>query len=153
MIMIRKIIGNILVGLLLPFLFLVRWWPSTYDAIFYGVYKYYDFHITSLSEYLYEVYGRDFLARSIFPLLFMLLPFQIIKDGYYWKNRQALTLWKKMLVFTGIVLLEVMLFVRGPIYDYYALYLGSAIGIGVPISALLYLLIDRYVEKIANEKL
>lgn len=143
----RKIIVNLIVACLMPILILGRWLPNTFDAIVYGVYKYYDFHITSLSEYLYEVYGRHFMIYFIFPLLFMLIPFQVIKDQYYRKVKRLLILWKKILILMTIVLLEVMLFVRGPIYDWYVMYLGVAIGLGVPISIILYFLIDRYVER------
>ncbi|TYR35845.1 hypothetical protein FXV77_12275 [Sphingobacterium phlebotomi] len=144
--MIRKIIGNLIIGLIMPLLMLARWLPNTYNAIVHGVYEYYDFRITSLSGYLYEVYGKNYLFSFILAIVFLLLPFQLIKDRYYRKRKRPLAVWKKMLILMSIVLVEVMLFVRGPIYDWYTVYLGVSIGMGILISLLAYLLIDRYVE-------
>src|SRR5690606_19616615 len=110
--MIRKIIGNLIIGLIMPILMLGRWFLNTYNAFVHGVYEYYDFHITSLSGYLYEVYGKNYLFSFILAILFLLLPFQLIKDYYYRKRKGPLAFWKKMLILMGIVLVEVMLFVR-----------------------------------------
>jgi len=145
--MIRKVVGNLIIGLIMPILMLARWLPNTYNAVVHGTYEYYDFHITSLTGYLYEVYGKNYLFSFILAILFLLLPFQFVKDRYYRTRKKPLTVWKKILILVGVVLVEVMLFVRGPIYDWYILYLGVSISMGAIIFLLAYFLIDRYVEK------
>lgn len=141
-----------ILGLIMPFLLLGIWFPNTYNAVVYGVYEYYDFHITSLGEYLYEVYGRDYFFILFIGVLFILLPFQVIKDYYYKKKKRPLALWKKMLVIMLIVSIG-LLSLRSPLSGWYTYYLAFVIGIGAPVSLMAYFLIDRYVEnQINNEK-
>ncbi len=142
----RKIIGNLLVGLILPILILGRWLPNTYHAVFFDVYEYYDFHITSLSQFLSTVY-RHYIFIYVISLLFILLPFQVLKDLYYAKKGKYLSLLKKVLFLVLLLLIENMLFIRGPIYEWYGRYILFAAGIGIPISILLYFTVDRYVER------
>lgn len=40
-----------------------------------------------------------------------------------------------------------MLFIRGPIYKWYGRYIMYEVGIGVPISIILYFVVGRYVER------
>lgn len=82
--MYRKIIMNFLIGLLLPIALSVQWLPNVYDAFFKGVYKYYDFRIGSLREFLYHVYGNsyfiDYVCLSLCSsCLFSLLKIIIIR--------------------------------------------------------------------------
>lgn len=149
--MIRKIIGNLLVGTLLPVLASFRWWPNIYNAILYKEYEYYDFHIETLRELLNEIYGEYFLSYIIF-LFLLLLPFQLIKDYCFRKKNKRLALWKKCLILTGIIVLEFLVLFRGPITQMQVrvVLFGSMLLMGIIIALILYISVDRYVERPSN---
>lgn len=149
--MYRKIIMNFLIGLLLPIALSVQWLPNVYDAFFKGVYKYYDFRIGSLREFLYHVYGNSYFIDYVLFLIMFLLPFQLIKDHYY-KIGKRLSFYKKILLFSlivGCLIIFWGLFSNIWIYPIYhnLIYLVYAFGSGVIFGSLLYFSVDRYVEK------
>ncbi|WP_164126957.1 hypothetical protein, partial [Sphingobacterium luzhongxinii] len=75
--MVRKIVGNLLIANLVALIAPVRWWPNIYNGFVYGKYEYYDFHIETLGELLYQIYGQTYGFVYIFSLILVLLPFQI----------------------------------------------------------------------------
>ena len=102
-ILFRKIIGNLVVGILVPFLLKITWLPNVYDAVFYREYKYYDFEFNSLGDFLKEIYWNSFLLDYFLGLLFILLPFQLIKDHYNRKNK-PLSFFSQFVLLAGIVI-------------------------------------------------
>ena len=132
----------------MPIAFKVRWLPNVFDAIFYGDYVYYDFNISSLSEFLNTVYGTGYFVLSLLSIIFILAPFQLIKD-YYFRKGIALSFIKRTSILTSIVLSIILcagLFLNVwaiPWYDNY-IYLVFALGFAVFFTTLLYFLIDRY---------
>jgi len=144
-----KFIGNILAALLSPIWFLISWIPSVFNAIFYGKYIYYDFHITSLKDYLVTVYGHSYWT-SLFALIFIFIPFQLIKDSYQRKGRK-LAFAKKAGLLGIILLLLIVAFGTFsniwwvPWYKNF-LYIIYAAGFGVLFAWLLHILVDRYEE-------
>lgn len=149
--MYRKIIMNLLIGLLLPIVLKIRWLPNVYDALFKGIYKYYDFRIGSLQEFLYHVYGDSYFVDYVLFLIMFLLPFQLIKDHYF-KIGKRLSFYKKILLFSLIVCSVIVLWGlfsniwRYPIH-HNLIYLVYALGSGIIFGSLLYFSVDRYVEK------
>ncbi len=103
-----KIIGNLFIGLFIPFLLKLRWLPNLYDAIFLKKYTYYDFNIDTLSEFLYYLYGESYLIEYIFSLILFLIPFQLIKDFFYKKNNR-LSLIKKTLILNLVLIICVII--------------------------------------------
>lgn len=103
-----KIIGNLFIGLFIPFLLKLRWLPNLYDAIFFKKYTYYDFNIDTLSEFLYYLYGESYLIEYIFSLILFLIPFQLIKDFFYKKNNR-LSLIKKTLILNLVLIICVII--------------------------------------------
>ena len=79
----RKILVNLILNLIVPFLFKIIWFPNLYNAIFKKEYIYYDFEIKSFSEFFYYVYGEDYLIIYLLSLLLFLMAFQLLKDYYY----------------------------------------------------------------------
>ncbi len=148
--MYRKIIVNGLAAFLIfPVISSFRYWKNIAE----GNYRYYDSYIHSFSEYIYVVVLRPMVYPLIpmFFLLTVLLPFQLIKDHYY-KIGKRLPYYKKILLFSFIVGCLIMfwgLFSNIWIFPYYQnlIYIVYAFGFGIIFSTLLYLLIDRYVEK------
>ncbi len=147
--MYRKIIMNFLIGLLLPIALSIRWFPHVYNAFFKGIYKYYDFRIESLGEFLYHVYGRTYFIEYFVHLFVLFLPFQLIKDYYFNTKKIRLSFLKKWGVLTSILLVWMLLWV--PLRLEYWRFFVFAIGFGLVFTALLYFTIDRYVEKIKED--
>ncbi len=146
----RKLIGNLLAATVAPILLQVGVLPNVFRAIFYGEYKYYDFKIDSLKEYLLTVYSGYFLFYFV-TLVFVLLPFQLIKNHY---NEQGIRLsfLKKSGILSGIVLFYFLIaglfFVNlfFPVWYYNLHYLLIATVFGVVMSAILHLLVDSAIE-------
>lgn len=141
----RKIIANLLLGLLGPIMLNVRALPQVYRAIFYGEYTYLDFGIQSLEEYLSAVCSSFFF---FFFLFLILLPFQLIKD-YYSRNGRKIVLFKKFLILAGIMIfwscffgIFVNLWVISWYDNYF--YLVKVAVFGTVFTVLCYLFIDRY---------
>lgn len=148
----RKFIGNLFLALVVPFLLMLQHLPAIYVGLVYGKYKYYDFEITSLSEYLSRLFDLTFFVISyVLSLVFILLPFQLIKNRYYRKRGKPLVLWKKMLILIGIVTFAMALGNRAPIYSALGIFLGYGLGLGIPLAWLAERFIDRYVEMVQND--
>lgn len=103
-----KIIGNLFIGLFMPFLLKLRWLPNLYDAIFFKKYVYYDFNINTLSEFLYYLYGESYLIEYIFSVILFLIPFQLIKDFFYKKNSR-LSLIKKTIILNLVFIICIII--------------------------------------------
>ncbi|WP_164122787.1 hypothetical protein [Sphingobacterium sp. xlx-130] len=127
----------------------VRWWPNIYNGVVYGKYEYYDFHIETLGEQLYQIYGQTYGFVYIFSLILVLLPFQIIKSYCYNKNNRALKLWKKCLILFGIMSVVFAFLFRPPMtemrerLELFAILLA----LGTLFALILYFCVDRYVEQ------
>ncbi|OPB91076.1 hypothetical protein BAZ10_15050 [Elizabethkingia occulta] len=143
----RKILWNIIAALVLfPIVGIGRHWVN----IITGNYEYYNIHYT-LREYLrLLLHGQVYF--SIFWLMIVLLPFQLIKD-YRLRINKKLSFLYKILIFAAIVSLIVLIagsfFVNlwaTPWWNNF-LYLVVAIGLSVIFTPFLYLTIDRHVEK------
>src|SRR5690606_27534987 len=106
---IRKITANFFASLLTPIAVSFRWLPNVVEAIFYQRYIYYDFQITSLGEFLCEVYCRLFLPTSVAALVIIFIPFQVIKD-YCIRRGWALTFFKKVGLLSGITLVPIVIY-------------------------------------------
>lgn len=134
--MVRKIIGNLLVGRLLPILAASRWWPNIYNGVVHGKYEYYDFRIETLEELGYEIFGRDFLVDYIIGLVLLLLPFQLIKDYNYKKNGRGIAIWNKCLVLSVIIAFFCLLLFRGPMTEmkHRIIFMGCIITIGTTVT-------------------
>lgn len=147
--MVRKIVGNLLIANLVALIAPIRWWPNIYNGVVYGKYEYYDFHIETLGELLYQIYGQGYGFVYIFSLILVLLPFQIIKSAYYSKNNGALKLWKKCLILFGIMSVSFAFLFRPPMtemrerIELFAILLALA----ALLAMILYFCIDRYVER------
>ncbi len=137
---------NLLVGLLLPIALKIRWLPSVYDAVFKGVYKYYDVKIDSLNEFLYYVYGKSYFLEYLILVAFFLLPFQLIKD-YFRSRKIKLTFIQKWAILTGILILWVILWLPLGLNADSLKYFFVTIVFGFLFAGLLYLCIDQYEEK------
>lgn len=140
-----------MVGLLAPIYFNIRWLPNVYDAIFNGVYHYYDFQIKSLNEFLYHVYGTLYLAEYAFSVIMVLLPFQLIKD-YFFKKKNKLSFFGKWGILAGIMVSWILILgtfsnIWWTPWYYNFIYLAFSLGFGLVFTTLLYFMVDRYVEK------
>ena len=82
----RKIIVALFIALPIPIFLKIRWLPNVYDALFKGIYRYYDFEIETLREFLFHVYGSSYFIDYVLSVLMLMLPFQLIKDYYSKKN-------------------------------------------------------------------
>lgn len=147
----RKIIGNILVSLLIPILFSVRWFPAIYKGIFYGEYEYYDFQVNTFGELLGYIYGGvGYFFGAILGYIAIILPFQIIKESRY--NKGKVNSFKfKWVIISLIVLLWILIF--GTFSNIWMvpwwhnlIYIGFSFGFGLICNTVLYLGVDRYVE-------
>ncbi len=143
----KKLFGNILITLCSPIFFAMRWWPETFNAFFYGRYEYYDFNIHTLEEFLFYVYVEHYFVIALLALLFVFLPFQVIKDIFS-RRRKSLTLFHKGLILSSILLLILALY--GTFNAFWARpwkeivgYLLSAFALGFIFSYLLYWVVDR----------
>jgi len=158
--MIRKILGNLLVGTLMPLLASVRWWPNIYDALVNNVYKYYDFHITSAREFFYHLFG-GWLSYFVYALIYtiiILLPFQLIKDAYR-RKLIHLSFVKKWFILTAIILGWILLVgMFGNIWMipmwYNVIYILFALFASFMLTGILYFIIDLYysVEGCSSQK-
>ncbi|HAY3552122.1 hypothetical protein KRE47_08730 [Elizabethkingia meningoseptica] len=143
----RKILWNIIAAFVLfPIVGIGRHWVN----IITGNYEYYNIHYT-LREYLgLLLYGQVYF--SIFWLLIVLFPFQLIKD-YRYRIGKRLSFLYKVLVFAGIISSVILIagsfFVNiwgTPWWDN-LLYIIVAIGISIIFTPFLYLTIDKSVER------
>jgi hypothetical protein len=147
----NKIIANITAGLLVPIFLNIRWFPNVYDAVFNGVYRYYDFQIKSLDEFLYHVYGSSYLFEYAFSVIMVLLPFQLIKD-YFLKKKGKLSFFGKWGILSAIIVSWILIWGSvsniwtSPWYHNF-IYLAFPLGFGLVFTTLLYFMVDRYVEK------
>lgn len=146
--MLRKIIANLLLGLLAPIVLQMGDLPDVYRAIFFNDYTYSDSKLSSLGEFLMLTY-HSYFVFYFSAMLFFLLPFQVIKD-YLKRKEKQINLFQKFLLLSGIVLfwflLSGLFFVNiwaTPWYYNFG-YLGIAAAFGAVFSILCYLLIDRY---------
>jgi len=149
--MIRKILGNLIIGLLSPIFLKIVWLPEVYNALFKNEYKYYSFRIETLSEFLYHIYGENYILIYLLNLIVILLPFQLIKD-YYFKMDKLIVFSKKVVIF--FILFSSIVILFGcfsniwfiPIWKniYYILF---GLFYSFIFSSLLYIVIDRYLER------
>ncbi len=105
----RKISVNLILNLIVPFLFKIIWFPNLYNAIFKKEYIYYDFEIKSFSEFFYYVYGEDYLIIYLLSLLLFLMPFQLLKD-YYYNKGYKLSYTKKVFLLMLIIICCISIF-------------------------------------------
>ncbi|RAV27408.1 hypothetical protein DN748_18820 [Sinomicrobium soli] len=147
----RKIIVPLFIALPIPIFLKIRWLPNVYDALFKGIYRYYDFEIETLREFIFHVYGSSYFIDYVLSVLMLMLPFQLIKD-YYSKKNIRLSFLKKWGILTCIVSGWIILlgtfsniwwvpWYKNMIYIAYALFLGLIC------TTLLYFAIDRHVDK------
>jgi len=85
---ITKVCTAIFCALLSPFVILLRWLPAVYNAVVRQEYVYYDADITTLTEFLYRVYGESYLFFACVSLIFIFIPFQLIKDNFLKRGNQ-----------------------------------------------------------------
>ena len=148
----RKILGNILASFLIPVLLSVRWFPSIYKGVFHGVYEYYDVQVDTFGELLMNIYGgANYFLGAVLGGLIILLPFQLIKNGYY-RSGKHLSFTKKWMILSSIFLGLIILF--GTFSNIWWIpywkniyYILFSLGFGLIIAGLLYLCVDRYVER------
>jgi hypothetical protein len=150
--MIRKIIINLITALVFfPLVLLGKRWEN----ILYGNYQYYDTHYTTLKEYISVLlYLISYPLTSFIFLIFILLPFQLIKD-YHYKNGKKTSYIKKVGILT-LIITGFIIFIgtfnniwthplwHNFIYVFYSLFLSLIF------TTILYFLIDRYVERNYN---
>ena len=146
-----KVIGNIIVALLSPVFFLIKWLPNIFNAVFYQRYVYYDFRITSLSEYLLAIYRDSYLPISLLSLIFIFIPFQIVKDFYQRKGQKLIFLKKVGLLsfLTVVLILGLGVFTNIWVSPWYnnLLYLLFALFFGALFTVILHLLVDRFEDR------
>lgn len=147
--MVEKIICNMVICLIMPLLNLFRL-PFLFDAIFYQKYIYYDFDINSFSEFFYYVYGKDYFIIYFIFLLFILFPFQLIKD-YYFRKDIYLPFFKKVIILMCIIISFILLL--GTFSNIWVLpwwknlaYVVYSFIYSLILSTLTYYSIDKYVE-------
>jgi len=144
---------KILINLIVAFIF----FPIIMIAIKYGDnivkgdYQYQDELYPNLKEYILGLlYRLVYPIISVFFLLFVLIPFQIIKDYIRNKNR-VISIFGKALIFFGIVLCFFIIvgsFTNiwlSPWWENYV-YLLAATVLSVVFTPILYFMIDKYVE-------
>ena len=149
--MIRKISGNLIIALFIPFLLKIRWLPNVCNALFKKEYKYYDFDIKTLSEFLYHVYGENYIGSYLISLIGFLIPFQIIKDILY-KSKGKISFLHKIFIVTILLCIEIIII--GTFVNIWTIpwwhnfmYLLISIVFGIIITTITYFFIDRYVER------
>ncbi len=143
---------NLLVGLLIPIALKIRWLPNVYDALFKGIYKYYDVRIDSLGEFLRYVYGNSYPIAYVLSIAMLLLPFQLIKDHYSLRMKVRISFLRKWIILSAIVAGWIALW--GTVSNIWmipifhnVIYLAFAIAFGFIFTSLLYLTVDQYVER------
>lgn len=144
----RKITINLLVGLLLPIALVISWFTNIYGTFFKGVYRYYDFRIDSLGEFLYHVYGRYYFVAYFIHLFVLFSPLQLIKDYYYKTKRVRLSFLIKWAILTMMLTGWMVLWI--PFGFFNLTYFLFVIGFDLVFTTLLYWTIDRYTEKQCN---
>ena|SRR5690606_25426128 len=147
----RKIFVNLLAAFVIFPLFLsVKYWKNIVN----GQYRYYDAYYEKLTDYIYVtvIHSIGYPIMPIFVLIFIFLPFQLLKD-YYSKQRKRLSILKKILILSILVLGLIVLFGTFsniwtlPIYKN-LIYLVYSLAFGGFFAWLLYALIDRYEERL-----
>lgn len=133
--------------LLSPIVSLMRWLPNVMDATLYGKYKYYDFHITSLREFLGVVYG-NFYIYMIISLIFLFIPCQLIKDFCYRKGYHLNFLKRTGIlfgvIFFWIVVTGIISFaITTPWYDN-CIFVVCIGGASLFYGTILHFMVDRY---------
>lgn len=151
--MVRIIIVNLLVAFaIFPLIIFLK------DLVFikdlrYFVYNYgydkdnfYDYVRLFVDEYIFR---EIMFLSSIFLIILILLPFQFIKSYYYNKNGNGLKLWKKCLMFFGMITFVFAFLFRPPMTEMQEriVLFGSLFAIAIVFTLLLYLTVDRYVER------
>lgn len=147
----RKLIFNILTCLIAPITYFINSLPGIYMAVVHKQYVYYDFEINSLHEYLNIVFGNLYFRMSLFTLILIFIPFQLIKD-YYNKRNQRLTFLRKTILLSSIIAAWIVLWgLVGNIwfYPYYKnwVYLAFSISFGLFFTTFLHFTIDKYTER------
>lgn len=146
-----KLLGNSITALLTPFLIGCYNIPSLYKAIFYKEYKYYDFDISTFSDFFYYTYGQFYIIIYILSLIFFFLPFQLIKD-YYITKKENLSFIKKVYIFSAIILTCILIlgsFINIWIYPYWynLLYIIFSFVLAIILTTILYYLVDIKIIK------
>jgi|UPI000409AB6C hypothetical protein len=147
----RKILWNfILAFVIIP---LLSYYQYIYNA-FIGNYEYYDSDIKSFKEYLNVTLWRwDNLLISIISLIFVLIPFQLIKDYRYSINKKLSFISKLVLLFS---ILSILIIVFGfflvniwisPWWKNLGYFIFMLI-LSLLFTSFLYFTIDKYVETI-----
>jgi|GEM_PF-1139507 len=148
---IRKITLNLLLALLSPFILHIGALPSIYRALVLGEYENNGRRFASFQEYFASVYDYGvFFLLYFLCLIFLLLPFQLIKD-HQKKTGRNYTLYKKFLTLFALFLFYIVmlgcfvmnLFVTDPWY-FNLLYPGLAALFSLVFTLLTYFFIDRY---------
>src|SRR5690606_267140 len=147
----------ILVNLLAAFvvfpLFLsMRYWKN----IITGNYQYSDSYYEKLTDYIDVIIIRSpaYPVIPIIVLIFIFLPFQLLKD-YYLGQKKSLSFFKKVLILSAIALVWLVILFSAanllilPLYKN-MIYLAYALPFGVFFAWLLYALIDRYEERLPD---
>lgn len=146
----RKLLFNLLASLAAPLIFFIKRIPDIYVAIVSKQYKYQDYQITSLKDYLHAVFEGFYLWLSLLSLILIFVPFQLIKD-YCYKKKRALTFLQKVSLLT--LIMAIWLIAWGlvgniwfyPVY-YNLIYIGFSIFFGLLFAAFFYLTVDKYAE-------
>lgn len=101
----RKILFNLVAAGVAPIILSFRWLPNVYDALIHQKYRYYYYQIETLGDFLYLVYGKNYVLNFVILLIFIFLPLQLIKDSYFKNGRyHMLTFFRKWIILTAIVL-------------------------------------------------
>lgn len=146
--MTRKIIVNLLASfVLVPTIFISKYWEN----IISGNYQYYDNHYYTLSKYIYILlHEQGYPILSVFSLLCIFLPYQIIKDYFFRKKIKIIFIYKIILL---IIIIGFIVLIFGSLYDIWKspwwgnyIYIIFVIGLGTFFTSLLYFTVDRYVE-------
>lgn len=148
--MIRKVVGNLIICFIIPFLLKIRWMPNLYEAIFYKEYRYYDVEINSFSEFFYYIYGETYFIIYSLSFLLFLTPFQFVKD-YFYRKGHTLSYLKKVVILMLIIICCILIvgtFSNIWTYPYWhnVIYIIFSIFISVILTTMTYFVIDKHVE-------
>ena len=147
--MTRKVIVNLVVSLILfPPLILIGHWGKMLNGIYRLEDAYYPDFISFIKILLIST---GYPIPSLFFFVFVLFPFQWIKDHYFNEGRQ-LSFWKKVRIFATILTIFMVLIILAinmvfPVWYKNLIFLAVIAGYSILIPAILYWTIDRYVEK------
>lgn len=151
--MTRKIVVNLAVSLILfPIIMLVRKW----EILVSGVYRIEDAYYPDFISFM-----RVWLHETIYPipsllfLIFVLTPFQLIKDQHFNKGNR-LSFWRRCRIFAIIFTICMILvgLLGNPIHPVWyknLIYPAIIISYSLIFPAILYWTIDSYVEKRGND--